>query len=364
MNRTHKAFLLAVVLAVILFLVYQLNSGTIQPYRFISPGKKTAPAVPESSEATDNQGTPGSPDGNGRGAVKVPATVFWSEPGQLRDYDTMILREQNDPAGWANGMDTSMRLWLVGKADTMALYGEPVVILEQRGEWLKVAAEEQKTTLNTLGYPGWVPAAHIVCNDTYLNELRGLPNVVVVKKMTSVFSDEGLRNVSAEAGYMTRLPLLEEKDRVVMVRLPGGGTGYLSRGDIKKAGELSFSRTGIVEEARKFLGLRYIWAGTTPYGFDCSGFTMRLYQSQGITIPRDADEQAGEGLAVARSELLPGDLVFFAAKGGLGQIHHVGMYIGDGMMIHSPNSDSTVKIQAIDSGSYGEEYWGARRYAD
>lgn len=363
MNKTHKGFILAVALAVVIFLIYQLNSGVILPHRFMAPGKKTVPAVPESSDATDNRDDTG-PAGQGRGAVKAPVTVFWSQPGQLRDYDTLILREKNDPAGWAGGMDTAMRLWLVGKADTMAIYGEPVAILERRGEWLRVAAEEQKTTLNTLGYPGWVPVTHIVSNDTYLNELKALPNVVVVRPTAGIFWREDLVEALGEVSYMTRLPLLEEKDRSVMVRLPDGGAGFLKRDDIKKAGELSFSRAGIVDEARKFLGLRYIWAGAASYGFDCSGFTMRLYQSQGISIPRDADDQAKEGLALARSDLLPGDLVFFAAKGGSGQIHHVGMYIGDGLMIHSPNSDSSVKIQVIDSGSYVGEYWGARRYAN
>lgn len=362
MNKTHKGFLLSVALAAVVFLVYQLNAGGTLPHPFMPPGKKTAPAAPERPDATNADGAGYA--GQHRGAVKVPATVFWSQPGQARDYDTLILKEKNDPAGWAGGMDTSMRLWLVGKADTMALLGEPVELLEQRGEWLKVAAQEQKTALNALGYAGWVPAAHIVSSDIYLNELETLPNIVVIKQMTGVFGHDDFTTALGEAGYMTRLPLLAEEERSVLVRLPDGGTGFMDRNHIKKAGDLSFSRNGIVDEARKFLGLRYLWAGASSYGFDCSGFTMRLYQSQGISIPRDADEQAKEGLEVAKSDLLPGDLVFFAAKGGAGQIHHVGMYIGDGLMIHSPRSDASVEIQAIDSGSYAGEYWGARRYGN
>lgn len=297
-------------------------------------------------------------------AVNVPATVLWSGPGQLREYDTFILKKMNDPAAWAGGMDNAMRLWLVGKAETMALYGEPVVVLERRGEWLKVAAAAQKTTLSEYGYPGWVPAAHITKNDVYLNELNGLPHVVVAKKQTILHTGAELSGVAGELSYQTRLPLLEEKEQFVAVRLPDGGTGYLSRQDIKKTGDLYFSQGSIVEEAGQFLGLRYIWAGTTAYGFDCSGFTMRLYQSQGISIPRDADEQAKEGQDVARQDLRPGDLVFFAAKGGTGQVHHVGMYTGNGLMVHSPGSSSSIRIDAIDSGTYGLEYWGARRYAN
>ncbi|MFX4261022.1 NlpC/P60 family protein [Pelotomaculum propionicicum] len=359
MDKTSRGLLIAVILAVLLYLVYQFSTGYPLAERLKPPGKKPAPIAPD-----NGQNAPDTADSPERGAVRVAATVFWCEPGQARDYDRSLLKENNDPAGWAGGMDGDMRLWLVGKAETMALYGEPVVVLERRGDWVKVAAESQKTSLNVLGYPGWVPASHIAIDHLYNKELKNLPNVVVADKSALIFKNPALTELRAEAGYMTRLPLLEEGEQTVTVRLPGGDCGYLSRGCIKKASDLYFSQAGIVEEAKKFLNLRYIWAGTTPYGFDCSGFTMRLYQSQGISIPRDADEQAREGTAVAREDLLPGDLVFFAAKGGLGQIHHVGMYIGNGMMIHSPNSSCAVTIQAVESGAYGEEYWGARRYAN
>lgn len=361
MDKTAKGVFLAVCLAALLFLAYQLTPGTFQAGPLSSPGGKPAPAAPDNSGTDqDSAGTAAGPE---RGAVGVTATVLWHEPGLTRDYDVVNLEENNDLAVWAGGMDTDMRLWLVGKAETMSLLGEPVVILERRGEWVKVAAETQGTTLNALGYPGWVPASHVVSSSAYINDLKNLPNVVVADKTAGIYKDPGLTGLLAEACYMTRLPLLEEEGQTVAVRLPGGDTGYMSGSSVKKAGDLHFSQAGIVEEAKKFLDLRYVWAGTSSYGFDCSGYTMRLYQSQGISIPRDADEQAMEGTAVDREDLLPGDLVFFASKGGLGQIHHVGMYIGDGMMIHSPNSSSAVNIQAVDSEPYGEEYWGARRYA-
>ncbi len=305
---------------------------------------------------------PAVPDGPERGAVNVSATVLWSEPVQLREYDELILQKKNDPAAWTSGMDPVMRLWLVDKTETMALYGEPVVILERRGDWLKIAATAQKTTINQHGYPGWVPAAHIAKSELYLSELKNLPSVVISKKMSCLYSNPELSEEAGEVSYMTKLPLLEDKEQAVTVRLPDGNTGYLARKDIKKNRELVFSRSGIVDEARQFLSIPYLWAGTGAYGFDCSGFVMRLYQSQDISISRDADEQAKSGSGVTRQELLPGDLVFYAAEGGLGQIHHVGMYISGGMMIHSPNSSSLVRMEAVDSGIYGKEYWGARRY--
>ena len=158
------------------------------------------------------------------------------------------------------------------------------------------------------------------------------------KKTASIYLDTALTQKMGEAPYQTRLPLLEEKNGVLEVWLPDGNTGYLSGSDTKNERDLTFSRAGIVSEAKQFLDLPYLWAGASSYGFDCSGFVMRLYQSQGITIPRDADDQALAGTAVDRDNLLPGDLVFFATLKGTGQIHHVGMYIGDGQMIHAPTA--------------------------
>ena len=138
--------------------------------------------------------------------------------------------------------------------------------------------------------------------------------------------------------------------------------GYLSRRETKKTTELFFSKENIIQEAQQFLGLKYLWGGTSSDGFDCSGFMFRLYQSQGILIPRDASEQAGAGKPVLKENLQPGDLLFFAKVTPVDKIHHVGMYIGEGLMIHSPNSKSVIRIEPFEAGVYGEEYWGARRY--
>jgi len=311
-------------------------------------------------------GTPpslsGTAPGPAWGAVNVPAAMLWAGPGPKRDFDSLILGAETDPAAWTAGMDTEMRLWLVGKTETQALFGERLVILDRQGDWLQVAAVSQQTRQNKLGYPGWLPAAQVSLDPAYLADQLSLPEVVVSVPKTGLYRDPGLGETFREISYQTRLPLLGEDGRAFRVRLPDGGTGYIDRGHVKKAGELSFSAAGLVEQARQFTGLRYLWAGTSAYGFDCSGFTMRVYQSQGLTIPRDADEQAQEGIPVDRENLRPGDLVFFASQSGVGQIHHVGIYSGGGMIVHAPNSRSAVREDPVDQGVYGEEYWGARRY--
>jgi cell wall-associated NlpC family hydrolase len=116
----------------------------------------------------------------------------------------------------------------------------------------------------------------------------------------------------------------------------------------------------LVAEARRFLGLQYLWAGTSGFGVDCSGFTCLVYQALGVTIPRDGAPQFAEGAKVARASLRAGDLVFF--RGSSGQIHHVGMYVGSGRMIHAPATGLPVSIVSLSEEQYSREFAGGRRY--
>ncbi len=115
----------------------------------------------------------------------------------------------------------------------------------------------------------------------------------------------------------------------------------------------------ILDYAAEFLGTPYVWGGTTPEGFDCSGFVQYVYGKNGYNITRTTYTQwDNDGVAVDRDDLLPGDLVYF----GYGDDpSHVGLYVGDGKMIHSPRTGDVVRYSTIESGYYDDCYLGARR---
>ncbi|HMC38552.1 MAG TPA: C40 family peptidase, partial [Acidimicrobiales bacterium] len=114
-------------------------------------------------------------------------------------------------------------------------------------------------------------------------------------------------------------------------------------------------------EARRFLGLQYLWAGTSSFGFDCSGLTYTVYRQFGVTLPRDAADQARAGGPVARADLRPGDLVFFAFDGRT--VDHVGIYAGNGLMIDAPHTGAAIETVPLWSPDLSPYYAGARRYA-
>ena len=117
----------------------------------------------------------------------------------------------------------------------------------------------------------------------------------------------------------------------------------------------------IVEYALGFLGSRYVWGGTSPSGFDCSGFVTYVYKNYDISVSRTAHGQFRDnGVRVNKSDLAPGDLVFFSSNGG-SYVTHVGIYIGDDEFVHSSSSSTGVIISRLDSAYYTRVWHGAKR---
>ena len=120
----------------------------------------------------------------------------------------------------------------------------------------------------------------------------------------------------------------------------------------------------IAKTADSYVGVPYVWGGTSPKGFDCSGLTYYAFKKHGINIPRTSLQQSTYGTAVNKSDLRPGDLVFFTVK-SRSKVDHVGMYLGGDMLVHAPNPNTPVLRDRLStySDKYKGVYHSARRIA-
>lgn len=298
--------------------------------------------------------------------VAVNVATLWASPSYPRSIDHPALTNPADPRHWVAAMTVAQKLWLVGKLETQALYGNRVKVIGQwvgpdRVRWVKVAVPSQPTNRDTRGYPGWVPARQLTITRP---ENTGTTAVVRsrVAWLWSAWSGAGVGGSKVmQVSNATRLPVVEATSAYVVVALLGGQQVALRPSDVAviAAGEYwGATRNRLVNEAEALQGLQYLWAGTSGFGYDCSGFTYSVYRDYGITLSRDADQQAVHGTPVALSALRPGDLVFYRESPS-GPIGHVAMYVGSGNIIDAPQTGQPVKIEPLSSHSY---YAGARSY--
>jgi hypothetical protein len=292
--------------------------------------------------------------------VTVALATAWNSPGPTRPVDAPSTTNPVDIPRWLGAMAIDDKLWLVDHLVTQALYGERVVVQEVAGDWARVVVTGQPSSLDPGGYPGWIPTVQLRAG-----EAAGTVTSAVVIRPSA-----GLRDATdpsrrlLDLSYNTRLPVLDAGATDVTVALPTGGRGLLASSDVEvvRPGPRPTTGADLVAGARLFSGLPYLWAGTSSAGFDCSGFTAAVYAVRGIVLPRDANDQAGVGAPVDRSRLQPGDLLFYSSTGEQSAIHHVSMYVGNGMMIQAPATGRTVETVAVDTPGYAREFWGARRY--
>lgn len=124
------------------------------------------------------------------------------------------------------------------------------------------------------------------------------------------------------------------------------------------AGSVFASEKDLREKVEKVVGTPYKYGGTTTKGFDCSGFVIHIFNQYNINLPRTSSAQAKKGTKVERSDLQPGDLVFFNTSGK--GISHAGIYLGDGEFAHSSSSKG-VTISKMSSSYYDKRFVTARR---
>ena len=113
----------------------------------------------------------------------------------------------------------------------------------------------------------------------------------------------------------------------------------------KEIQEIARPTSGVLGAAEKYLGTPYCRGGQSPRCFDCSGLVKYIHAQKGINLPRTADQQYRVAKKISKSEAVPGDLVFFKYKNGY--VYHVGIYVGDGKVLHSPKRGQDVRIVKI-----------------
>ena len=121
-------------------------------------------------------------------------------------------------------------------------------------------------------------------------------------------------------------------------------------------------RDHLVETAKRYIGVPYRWGGESVVtGFDCSGYTMVIYQQNGLNLPRSSRQQWKAGKPVTHRQLLKGDLVFFATSGGT-RVSHVGIYLGGDRFLHAPGRGRKIQTAWLTDRYFKSRYLGARTY--
>jgi gamma-D-glutamyl-L-lysine dipeptidyl-peptidase len=242
---------------------------------------------------------------------------------------------------------------------SQAIYGSNVALLEEKGGWARVRTADD--------YAGWMPETSFwrlpAGQKPYAAEGR-------VAQVEALFAnlyqepDVTRHQPVLTVPFETRLLILAEpKDnqRWLEVRLVDGGAAWVQRGDVTFE-TAAVPVPAVIALSKRFLGLPYLWGGTSTFGFDCSGFVQMLCRRRGVLIPRDAQPQAEwSGFApVERKELQPGDLLYFGkAAGG---ITHTGMYLGDGQFISATtHNQPVVRIDRLDDPYWSQLLVAARR---
>jgi cell wall-associated NlpC family hydrolase len=202
------------------------------------------------------------------------------------------------------------------------------------------------------GVMGWVPSSTLTPSTSLGSHVYFVP---VKSLFAHVYREP---NIKSRAPLMTlphgaNVPLSSDSCEEVdwaRVCLLSGGEGWIQSADLKWDSSPK-SVEQMLQLSLLFQGLPYTWGGTSSYGYDCSGFVQMLFLEMGIQLPRNAKDQAASDLlvSVSKEDLVPGDLVFF----GLERVSHVGLYLGEGLFIHSGVQGSPLlRVDRLDQTPY------------
>jgi hypothetical protein len=162
----------------------------------------------------------------------------------------------------------------------------------------------------------------------------------------------------------TLVLIIDDNTSWYKIRLKENLEGWIWRRyvstDLNQINSRGLVRLNLVDYAQNFLNTPYVYGGSSPQGFDCSGFTCYIFSKFGYLLPHRALEQVQIGEPIPQDELQPGDLLFFITQRSE-QINHVGIYLGNGNFIHASSGTGSVRINALNEGYYRQRFQCARR---
>ncbi len=260
-----------------------------------------------------------------------------------------------------------------------AYNGEYVVITGKTGQWYQVSFDltegymhENHLTLHSkknveLGY-GQVNANKVnvrsgpgTSHSRIAQANRGEKAYIIGfnNQWYKVIFDDEIGYIRSDYLDLTEIPYENRSStKQPLFFVDGQSTGITPSASALQGSNQSV-RQKIVADAKKHLGTPYVWGGSTPDGFDCSGLVQYVLKQNGISLPRTTQEQVKVGRAISKSDLQPGDLVFLQNTYRAG-VSHVGIYIGDGKMIHASSSKG-VTISDLSTSYYTQHYHSSRR---
>ena len=232
---------------------------------------------------------------------------------------------------------------------SQALFGTSAEIMETKDGWSKVQTPDH--------YTGWIDATASEPGQ-YTATTRVSALFANLYRETNITRHQPV--LTLPFGAVLKIAA-DENDRWLKVELPDRHPAFVQRGDVEPL-DRKLTPEESIELSKRFLGLPYLWGGTSSFGYDCSGFTQMLVQQRGILMPRDADMQAAwDGVkAVTRKELKPGDLLFFGPSDK--RITHTGYYIGHGQFIHATaHLKPVIQISDLNDPHWSELLVASRR---
>jgi hypothetical protein len=240
---------------------------------------------------------------------------------------------------------------------SQAMISSRVEVLEREGEWVKV-----RTLLDD--YTGWARAWAVAkASDQTPERVATVTSLFAnLYREPDIESHRPVMTVPFEARLEVTGEATKDHFRYYEVRLPDGTKAFVQPGDVT-FDPPTLSIAEAIELGKRFIGLPYLWGGTTSRGYDCSGYTQMLMRQRGHFIPRDSSVQArwDGSETVERDDLQPGDLLYFGRPAEK-KVNHTGMYVGDGTFIHCTRAGRpSVQIGSLEDPHWSGSFVTARR---